>query len=397
MLNRRRSEGYTKLLSKRRKYNCMFFGLVAIEDHPCCKMQKAVEAFFLASIDKQEFSVDLFPDWFRSTIRVTPSSRSSGSRSASLNVQRRTLGDKFCEVHTHLHSSTMNSKTRKAIYEEVRSTNQIKSLCDGSEKIAKSVIEWDSVLGKAIAELMFSLYESLDLAVFRKPGQTGLPTHQFYRAFIKKNRNVCPFCGLDKFKNWRGPRRQDFDHYLYKSDYPLAAANMQNLVPTCSICNQDYKGPKDILANGTAFYPYGQIPEVKLEICCEVYPETSELDDRGKWKVTLEVVKADAATTPKMKAWDRVYKIKQRLVDEIEDSFEEWMEQVWDNHSKPLNETEFKALIMAASQAAKRRAARRREPKQIIKQAFYDFMATKAETTFVESFRISQNKAAEAA
>lgn len=354
----------------------MFFGLVAVDDHPCCRMQEIVEAFFLNSIVTDAFSLDLFPEWMRPTLRNPHCS----------------LKEKFSKVHALLHDETMNEEVRRATYEQLRLTNRIEELCDGTAGPPTNVINWDSDLGKSVTALMESLYESLDLVVFRRNGQVGQPTHQFYSEFIEKNRYVCPFCGLDKFKNRRGARREDFDHYLHKSDYPLAAANMRNLVPTCGTCNQDYKKAQDILADGSSFYPYAAIPKVKLAIDCTSYPAIHNLTDPGNWSVTLELVTPDATATPKIKAWNRVYSIKKRLEHEIQEFHHDWMTDVSDDLPHTIDGHEFEQLIDSARAKAKESAKRRMQPGQILKEAFYDFMLRKADSAFVESFRRLRNE-----
>jgi hypothetical protein len=234
---------------------------------------------------------------------------------------------------------------------------------------------------------MLALYASLDLTAFKRNGQTGKPTKVLYEEFIKKNHYVCPFCGLGKFKNRKGARREDFDHYLYKADYPLAAANMDNLVPTCGTCNQDYKKAQDILADGTAFYPYGPIPKVKIEVNCTSYPTVDDFADTGTWSVNLELVPADPAAAPKMQAWDRVYSIKRRLADEIAENGEDWMQETADHVTQEVDRQGFKALINSAKTKAEKRSQRRTEPSQIVRAAFYDFILNRAKPTFVESFR----------
>ena len=94
----------------------MFFGLVAVDDHPCCKMQEVVEAFFLNSIVTGAFSLDLFPEWMRLTLRNPHCS----------------LEEKFSKVHALLHDETMNEEARRGIYEQLQSTNRIEELCDGT-------------------------------------------------------------------------------------------------------------------------------------------------------------------------------------------------------------------------------------------------------------------------
>jgi hypothetical protein len=354
----------------------MFFGLEAIDDHPCCKMQEVVEEFFKNSIREESFSLNLFPEWMRATLR---------KKNCALN-------EKFSVVHALLHGRKMDSQARRDIYNQLQLTNRIQDLCNGIVKLPKNHIVWDSDLGKAISALMLTLYESLDLSVFKRNGQAGKPTHQMYNEFIQKNKYVCPFCGLDKFITRGGPRRQDFDHYLNKSAYPLAAANMRNLIPTCGSCNQDYKKVKDILEDGLAFYPYCSIPEVTVQVICKKYPLTTDLDDKGKWSVNVELAIPDKATLPKMTAWERVYSIKTRLEMEIREYFEEWMTEVSDDCPHEVDEEQFAGLIKSAKIKAQQSAKRRMEPKQIVKGAFYEFVLTKARSTFVESFRRLRNE-----
>lgn len=354
----------------------MFFGLVAIEDHPCCEMQQVVEEFFLNSISATSFSVDLFPERVRSLLQSELSP----------------LRTKFSNVHTLLHARGMKRPGRLAIHQQIQLTNRVEDLCNGSAQLDISVIDWKSALGVAIGDLMLSLYETLDRAVFRREGTLGRPTHQVYDEFIKKNKYVCPFCSLGKLRNRKGLRREDFDHYLNKSYYCLAAANMRNLVPTCSVCNQDYKKAKDILADGPAFYPYGVIPKVEVEVDCQTYPAIDNFGDSGEWSVKLKLVQPDQDAESKMKAWDRVYCVKKRLEDEIQEFSENWMAELSDEHSHPLSELEFLELLATGKKKAIQNSERRMEPGQIIRAAFFDFMLSRAEKRFVESFRRLQNK-----
>ncbi|MEW3697720.1 hypothetical protein QOZ28_31825, partial [Pseudomonas aeruginosa] len=55
--------------------------------------------------------------------------------------------------------------------------------------------------------------------------------------------------------------RADFDHQLCKSKYPLFAVHPDNLIPLCSVCNQDAKKAKDLFIRENdqprnTFYPY---------------------------------------------------------------------------------------------------------------------------------------------
>ncbi|OHB60612.1 MAG: hypothetical protein A2Y12_20625 [Planctomycetes bacterium GWF2_42_9] len=353
----------------------MFFRLQAIADHPCCNMQDVVEAFFRNSIDQPHFSVNLFPEWFHSTLE---------DRRCTLNVA-------FRRVHELLYADGMNEGCRRQIYVQFESTNRIQELCDGTLPVPINVIVWESDLGKSIDTIMSRLYESLDLVIFRRGDEIVNPTKELYSEFIKLNKYVCPFCGLGRYKNVHGSRREDFDHYLHKSDYPLAAANMRNLVPSCGICNQDYKGFKDVLADGTAFYPYADIPEVSIHVTCVHFPSPANFNDKGQWSVEVALAIPDATAEPKLQAWDRVYEIKKRLKDEVREFCEEWMNEVTHKCTGLIDPGKYVELISSAREEASDAAVRRMEPGQLIRRAFYDFALNNVTRPFFESFRVSKN------
>jgi len=353
----------------------VFFGLQAIADHPCCNMQAVVEAFFQNSIDQHLFTVDLFPAWFRPT----------------LEDARCVLDKEFGKVHALLYAVGMNEGSRRRIYEQLESINHIQELCNGERPIPDNVINWDSDLGKSIDALMDRLYDSLDLKIFRRRKVSINPTQQLYSEFIQLNKYVCPFCGLERYKNVLGPRREDFDHYLHKSAYPLAAANMKNLVPACGICNQDYKGSKDVLADGAAFYPYAEIPEVRIDVTCENFPAIADFDNHGQWRVDVDLAEPDATAAPKLQAWDRVYRIKQRLENEVQKFSEDWMDEVIDGCTEEIDQGTFVELISKAKERASNAVMRRMQPGQLIRRAFYDFALNNVNRPFFESFRVARN------
>ena len=62
-----------------------------------------------------------------------------------------------------------------------------------------------------------------------------------YRIIYERaEQKLCPFCGLEPFDAPGAPREDD-DHYLPRSRYPFAGANLRNLVPMGSKCNGRYK------------------------------------------------------------------------------------------------------------------------------------------------------------
>ncbi len=133
---------------------------------------------------------------------------------------------------------------------------------------------------------------------------------------------VCPFCGYEFFDGTKAPR-EDLDHYLKKSTYPFAAANLQNLVPMGGRCNSAYKGVKDILRrnDGTrrkAFNPYDHI-DVKISL--ENSRPFAGIDaEQPLWQVDFE------PDCEEIETWDDVFEIRKRYVrDALEPSFKRWL------------------------------------------------------------------------
>lgn len=166
---------------------------------------------------------------------------------------------------------------------------------------------------------------------------------------------------------------------------------MKNLVPACGICNQDYKGSKDVLADGAAFYPYADIPEVRIEVTCDNFPNSADLDDEGQWSVDVDLITPDPTLAPKLQAWNRVYKIKERLENEVQKFCEEWMIEVTEVCTEEIDREKFVDLISSARRTASSAALRRMAPGQLIRKAFYDFALSNVTHPFFESFRQNRN------
>lgn len=333
-------------------------------------MQEVVETFFHRSITEAAFSNDLFPGWLHET----------------LDDSTCRIDAKFEIIFDLLHGNALDAAFRQGVYEQVVNTNRISEICNGDEVVPPGVINWDDPLGEAIEVLMRYLYDALDLACFRRDADGGKPRHEFYKEFIKENKYVCAFCGLGTFKNILGPRREDLDHYFHKSKYPLAAANMRNLIPTCGTCNQDYKKAKDILGDGKAFYPYSDIPPVDVIVNCNIYPAPDDFSDMGEWSVEISLSAPDAQIQPMMLAWERVYSVSQRLENEVSEFFEDWMQALCDEIDEEVDESAFRQLLIDERDKASRAISRRMSPGEIIRAAFFDFMASRSEHAFLESF-----------
>ncbi len=150
----------------------------------------------------------------------------------------------------------------------------------------------------------------------------GIRDQHYKIVWERTNQHVCPFCGCEFFDAPGAPREDD-DHYLAESHYPFAAANLRNLVPMGSKCNQRYKHAANILvaqdgARRRAFYPYSQI-SVSISLDAS---EPFAADDGRKTRWVVDLLPA----SPECETWDQVFSIRERYSRDILDPhYIEWL------------------------------------------------------------------------
>jgi len=193
--------------------------------------------------------------------------------------------------------------------------NQIASLLDGSIDIP--------VAGDDLNALVAAAQEVFEEG-FALLSKTRLRDDHYKIIWDNLKNKTCPFCGLEPF-DAPDLRREDEDHYLLRTVYPLAAANLFNLVPMGSKCNKLYKGRIDILRseNGRrrALNPYG-------DVCLDVSLIGTEPfggDDKPDWHVTL------VPDTEEARTWQDVFSIRDRLTRSVlAPYFETWLDELPD-------------------------------------------------------------------
>ncbi|WP_339074915.1 hypothetical protein [Teredinibacter turnerae] len=138
--------------------------------------------------------------------------------------------------------------------------NRVSELLRGVEEICSLEAEFPPVHEK-VKDLFVFCYGKLT--------ELGVRGRQYRIIFNDLPEKTCPFCGIERVMN-PDETAQDQDHYLAKSIYPFAAANMRNLVPMCRVCNRDYKKNRDVIRGDDgnrrlAFDPYDCVsPSVSL-------------------------------------------------------------------------------------------------------------------------------------
>jgi len=179
----------------------------------------------------------------------------------------------------------------------------------------------------SITELPLAIREpAISLFSFAFDLLTDFDVRDSYYRVIEQARpgDMCPFCGCEYLDAPGGPR-EPFDHYLSKSRYPFAAANLRNLVPMCAKCNSQYKKATDILRreDGTrrrAFDPY-DVAGVTVSLDGSV-PFSVPGRSWITWRVDI------APESEEVDTWDAVFSIRDRYKRNVlERSYSTWLDR----------------------------------------------------------------------
>ncbi|USL10750.1 hypothetical protein [Bacillus bombysepticus] len=60
--------------------------------------------------------------------------------------------------------------------------------------------------------------------------------------------NICPYCATQfifVYESDNGNTRGTLDHFIDKAKYPIFSISIFNLIPSCKVCNSDFKGSKE--------------------------------------------------------------------------------------------------------------------------------------------------------
>lgn len=212
---------------------------------------------------------------------------------------------------------------------QIRDSNNIESICAGNilpKRLSRTITD----LFKILRDLFLNLYKQvLDGDAFNTRFTTNLRSH--FDSFSKLNSDItlCPICGIGELKKHQDVTRDQYDHYLPQSLYPLSSVNFKNLVPTCKECNSlDVKAEKDIVAlasNKKLFFPYDSAHK-GITVSFQVTTDNAKIDDI-KWGITY--------TNPDSKideviSWKSIYDIDNRYQGFVKARIEKWYRHFWE-------------------------------------------------------------------
>lgn len=160
-------------------------------------------------------------------------------------------------------------------------------------------------LQPATKEILSAIFEE----GFSLLGKTGIRDEHYKIIYKSLSSKTCPFCGYMPFDApSKSLIREDLDHYLDRKTYFSAAANLENLVPTCTKCNSRYKGVENLIFKAgnyrKAIYPYG---DFRGDICLRGTDLIGDDSLSPKWDIKL------LPDIEEVRTWDEVYRVRERV------------------------------------------------------------------------------------
>ena len=207
----------------------------------------------------------------------------------------------------------LSKANRARILKAVGDQNRISDLVSGKCNCAK-LTELPKTVHKSTKSLFDYAYERLT--------DLGVRDSHYSKIYASTPDHVCPFCGAE-YMDAPGAPREDLDHYLAKSLYPFAAANLRNLVPMGHKCNSSYKLAIDIMwrTDGTrrvAFDPYNHA-EIAV-LLDDSDPFHGTIENTPRWEIHF------APDTPAVSTWDDVFSVRVRYCrDHLNPSYARWL------------------------------------------------------------------------
>lgn len=207
----------------------------------------------------------------------------------------------------------LGAADRAAVFRTFEAANHISDLLSGVQNCATLDMLPEEVREpvEALFGLAFSLLSDLDVR-----------DEQYATIYAATPEHVCPFCGTEYF-DAPGSAREALDHYLTKSRYPFAAANLRNLVPMGHKCNSSYKLASDLLrrADGSrrvAFDPYNH---TRIGVLLDDSdPFNGATEHTPNWSIRFDPETLEVPT------WDEVFSVRERYRrDHLDPSFPSWL------------------------------------------------------------------------
>lgn len=247
-----------------------------------------------------------------------------------------------------------DSSVRITIIKAFRDANNIELLFSDETMLQIPVASDFTVHQDFLSNLFTSLYKEQlskrlqDTAPFPKIINSDIANHLKELKEVNKvdssygSFTVCPFCGIEEYSLQESEERPAYDHLLPEGSnlFVFSAVNLKNLFPIGSRCNKLkstkillYKDDKR-LQRTVAFYPYDNIPHpfelINFQLNCDVLPDFRK---NGTWQVMISPKDSlDNVLREKINNWIRVFNIKARYEEYIQNKDNAWIENFFHSY-----------------------------------------------------------------
>lgn len=224
---------------------------------------------------------------------------------------------------------------RTELFNLIRESNSIENICLGNYEPKRLPKSTKSIYG-VIRGFFIDLYEQvLDGDGFRDLYSITIRNHFDDFSILNSEITLCPVCGIGELKKHTDKSRDQYDHYLPKSIYPLSSVNFKNLVPVCKECNSfDVKGDTDIIGvstNRKLFYLYDETHK-GVSVIFQIITDDAN-PNNIQWQINFS---NPDGKQDEIESWKTIYKIESRYIGFVNARVESWYGHYWEymNRSK---------------------------------------------------------------
>lgn len=208
----------------------------------------------------------------------------------------------------------LNDKQIQQLIKWYEANNNIEKLCNNklNPVIYKELKIFHKDLSNEISMLYSKLYDKKIIGLKDIKDNINSSIESHYKYFMTINsKEICPFCGLHTMKGIHHTKREAYDHYLPKGQYPFNSINFKNLAPMCHECNSSYKLENNPIYDKSGkrrktFYPY-QKNDTQINVNISIV--TSNKSNIIKKDIKLVIV---SPYTEEMNTWKALFGIEER-------------------------------------------------------------------------------------
>ncbi len=267
----------------------------------------------------------------------------------------------------------LNAAGRDLVLEAFDDQQNIADLFDGN-RTANTLVDLPATMRAPLKEYADRVFDVLD--------EWGIRDRS-YAIHDEGGASACPFCGYEAMDCSR-IRNMDWDHYLAKTLYPFAGADLRNLSPMGDGCNGSFKRAKDVLrSNGglrrACFDPYGEL-QASMHLQNSVMFARGHGNELPVWKISF-VGDQDRRDT-----WESVFVLRTRWLGRLDDIYSYCLSQFGDLHKGELLSA---AEVVGKLQKLKDAEGHpKRMPGSFLKAAVFDLLRDRALKSTVEGAHV---------